>query len=51
MCGIVWSILLFILTSNTPKTHRFISKTEREYIIEETKKTIETRKICQTVRY
>lgn len=41
LIGIAWFILFVTLTSNSPKTHRFISDREREYIITntDTKKT------------
>jgi hypothetical protein len=47
--GVVWSVLFFIIGSDSPKTQRFIGETEKEYILRETKKTIQTRQICQTV--
>jgi hypothetical protein len=47
--GVSWFGLLLILTSNTPQTHRFITEKERQFILKETKKAIETRKLCQSV--
>ena len=34
LVGIVWFILLMILTSDSPQNHKFISENERDYIIE-----------------
>ena len=36
---LIWSIGFFLLASDTPSTHRFISNKERDYIIRETKKS------------
>ena len=47
--GVVWSILLFFFASDSPSTQKGISKKEKEYILAETEKTIQTRKICQSV--
>ena len=49
--GVAWSILFFIIGSDSPKTQRFIGETEKEYILRETKKTIQTRQICQAVNF
>ncbi|RNA04065.1 sialin-like [Brachionus plicatilis] len=38
--GIVWSVLMLTLASDTPSEHRFIGKREKEFIFEETKKSI-----------
>ena len=48
--GVCWFLLLMVLTSSNPNNHRFISNDEKEFIIEETKKSIETRKMCESVR-
>ena len=48
--GVSWFLLLMVLTASNPNSHRFISNEEKEYIIEETKKSIETRKMCESVR-
>jgi len=37
--GIVWSILMFGLNSDTPQTHKFISDMERDYIVDATRET------------
>jgi hypothetical protein len=47
--GLFWTVIFFALTSNTPATHRFISKGESVYILEATKKSIETREALQSV--
>jgi MFS family permease len=47
--GIVWSALFFVLTSNLPSTHWFISKREADYILETTKKSIDTRAALKSV--
>lgn len=47
--GVVWSVLLFLIGSDSPNTQKCISKQEKEYILRETKKTIQTRQICQSV--
>jgi ACS family sodium-dependent inorganic phosphate cotransporter-like MFS transporter 5 len=46
--GLVWSVLFFALTANTPAEHRFISKKEADYILEATRKSIETREALQS---
>jgi len=46
--GVCWFGLFIALTSNTPSNHRFISVEEKEFILKETKKAIETRLICQS---
>ncbi|CAF0884906.1 unnamed protein product [Brachionus calyciflorus] len=37
--GIIWSLILFFIASDSPKDHFFISDKEKKYILEETKKT------------
>ena len=32
--GIVWSALMMFFNSDTPQTHKFISVTERDYIVD-----------------
>lgn len=49
--GVLWSILLFFYASDSPNYQKGIGKKEKEYILRETKKTIETRKICQSVNF
>lgn len=39
--GLVWSLVFFLLTSETPNSHKFISDAEREYINEGTKSNTE----------
>ena len=34
LIGIVWSFLMILLNSDSPSTHKFISVTERDYIVE-----------------
>lgn len=36
LIGVVWFILLMILTSDSPSTHKFISDKEKTYILEAT---------------
>ncbi|CAF0884850.1 unnamed protein product, partial [Brachionus calyciflorus] len=38
--GIIWSIGFLVFVSDSPKTHKFISQHEKEYILEETKKDL-----------
>jgi MFS family permease len=47
--GVAWSITLFLFGSDSPNTQKCISKEEKEYILRETEKTIQTRAICQSV--
>ncbi len=37
VCGIVWTVIMFVLFSDTPSTHRFISQNEKEYIMIKTR--------------
>jgi MFS family permease len=46
--GVCWFFIFIALTSNTPSNHKFISANEKEFILKETKKAIETRLICQS---
>jgi len=32
MIGVLWCLLFFTLTTNDPKTHKFISEFEKNYI-------------------
>ena len=34
LVGIVWSVLMMLLNADTPQTHKFISVTERDYILD-----------------
>jgi hypothetical protein len=34
LVGIVWSGLMMLLNADTPQTHKFISVTERDYILD-----------------
>jgi MFS family permease len=47
--GIVWSVLWFLLSTNSPKDHRFIGAKEKAFILDETKKAINARQYCQSV--
>lgn len=47
--GVTWSLFLFLFTTDSPKDHRFISDKEKHFILEETKKAINFRLMCQTV--
>ena len=49
MMGVSWFFLFIFLTSKTPQNHKFISDKEKSFILEETKKSIETREYCQSV--
>jgi MFS family permease len=48
-CGVAWSIIFFLLSADEPSAHWFIRPKEKEYVIRETKKTIELKKYCQQV--
>lgn len=39
--GIVWFVLWTIFSTDSPDQNRFISKREKEYILEETKEIVE----------
>lgn len=47
--GVIWSILFFILSTDSPKAHWFMGSNEKDYIMNETKKTIALREYCQSV--
>jgi MFS family permease len=47
--GIIWSIVFYALASDTPQTHKFISQTEKVYILKETRRSVEIRDYCQQV--
>jgi len=34
LVGIVWSVMMMLLNADTPQTHKFISVTERDYIVD-----------------
>ena len=44
MIGIVWAVMWFFLISNTPNEHRFISKEEKDYIVNATKDSVSSNK-------
>ena len=46
--GIVWTVIFFAFTANSPAEHRFISRKEADYILEATKKSIETREALKS---
>ena len=48
-CGVVWSVIFFFVAADEPAKHWFIPSDERDYVVKETKKTIELRKYCQQV--
>ena len=35
-CGLIWVVVMFVLFSDTPDSHKFISQEEKDYIIEQT---------------
>ena len=43
--GVCWSILFFVLSADSPRNHRFISETERNYILSDTKKAQDMRAV------
>ena len=45
----LWSVAFYFLSSNSPENHRFISQEERDYILQETRKSLEVRRHCQKV--
>lgn len=49
--GVVWSALLFLISTDSPKNHWFIGENEKSYILSETKKTIALREYCQSVSF
>jgi MFS family permease len=49
IAGVIWTLLVVFITADSPADHRFISQQEKEYILEETKKSIAVRDFCQKV--
>lgn len=39
--GVVWSILFWFIYENSPKDHKFISKNEQEYLLDETNEFVD----------
>jgi ACS family sodium-dependent inorganic phosphate cotransporter-like MFS transporter 5 len=46
--GVVWSLVFFLVSSDSPKDHRFIGSREKDFIMEATRKTINAKRICQS---
>ena len=38
--GVVWSIIFWFVYENSPVDHKFISKSEQEYLLEETRELV-----------
>lgn len=47
--GIVWSFIFYFLSNDSPMNHRFIGENEKQFILSDTKKAVETRSILQSV--
>lgn len=47
LSGIVWSVLMLTLASDSPVQHTFIGKREKEFIVEETKKSINIKNVIK----
>lgn len=41
-CGMIWVLIMILLISNTPQSNRFIQKSEKDYIVNETKQSTHT---------
>ena len=48
--GVIWSVLFFILSTDSPGNHWFIRENEKSYVLSETKKTIALKQYCQSVK-
>ncbi len=46
--GLAWVFAFYALTTNSPATHPCISLSEKEYILEETRHSIETRAVLRS---
>ncbi len=46
--GLAWSLAFYVLTSNSPATHPCISFKEKDFILEETRHSVETRAILRS---
>ena len=49
IAGVTWSIIFFFIATDSPDHHKFIGQREKIYVLEETKKAINARRICQSV--